>query len=62
MGLDNAASRSSCSSSSKNPCEGPACWWFELRFEVILLFEEITMAFEEPVVRPVETAVFEEAV
>ena len=48
MGLDNAASRSSySSSSSKNPREGPAGFdsWFE-----ILLFEETTMALEELVV------------
>ena len=63
MGLDIAALRSSCSSSSKNPCEGPAWRWFDSWFEV-LFFEEITTALEEPVVRfkLAVTAVVEEAV
>ena len=64
MGLDNAALRSSYSSSSKNPCEGPgpvSWWWFNFWFG-ILLFEEITTALEEFVVRLAETAVSEEAV
>ena len=52
MGLDNAASRSSYSSSSKNPCEGSATWWwdFDSGFGA-LLFEETTTALEELVVR-----------
>lgn len=66
MGLDNAILRSSCSSSSKNPCEGPASgsgsgWRFDSCFEILLL-EEITMALEELVVRLAETAVNDEAV
>jgi hypothetical protein len=55
MGLDNAALRSSFSSSSKNPWEGPA--WFDST-----CFEETTMALEEVVVRRAETAVADEAV
>jgi hypothetical protein len=61
MGLDNAALRSSCSSesSSKNPREGPASgcdWrWFDFWFG-ILLFDDITMALEDLVVRLAETA------
>lgn len=64
MGLDNAALRSSfSSSSSKNPCEGPASWWrcFNPWFG-ILLFEGITTALEEVVVRLAVTAVVDEAV
>lgn len=52
MGLDNAALRSSySSSSSKNPCEGPACWCFNSWFGILPLFDETTMALEELVVR-----------
>lgn len=63
IGLDNAALRSSFSSSSKNPCEGSSSWWrcFDSWFE-ILLFEEITTALEELVVRLAVTAVVDEAV
>jgi hypothetical protein len=63
MGLDIAALRSSDSSSSKNPCEDPASGWWRVEpwFE-ILLFEEITTAWEELVVRLAETAVSDEAV
>jgi hypothetical protein len=66
MGLDNAALRSSCSSSSsssKNSCEGSASrWrWFDSWFG-ILVFEEITRALEELVVRLPVTTVVDEAV
>ena len=58
MGLDNAALRSSYSSSFKNLCEGPASqWWFDSCFGIL----EIT-ALEELVVRLADTAVTDEAV
>jgi hypothetical protein len=64
MGLDNAAWRSSCSSSSKNPCEGPAWRWFDPLFGYLLFdaYERETTALEELVVRLAETAVTDEAV
>ena len=60
MGLDNAASRSLSSSSSKNPSEGPGWWRFDSWFEI---FEEITKTLEELVVRfKLAAAVVDEAV
>src|ERR1700734_2157558 len=62
MGLDNAALRSSCSSSSKNPCEGPGWWEFNSGSWFRVFFLEITTALDEWVVRLAENAVIDEAV
>ena len=65
LGLDNAALRSSCSSSSsssKNSCGGSASRWLWLDSWFGILVFETTRALEELVVRLPVTIVVDEAV